>query len=272
MARFELNFEGKSAAIQFARFPAWFAFTIAVLGAVPLSHCVDDVIGVERRDVADSGWRLWRTMASTMGWDVPDSKSPHPHQVFNAIGVAVNLLAVPQNEAEFSLTDRRRRNLKNIMLHFLAVRRITPSEAGSLWGKLSHAATQMFGTYGRAQLAPFVWRQHEDRSNMNLQLEASLVWWLQHLDAYIPRVVQSCLRTRGVVVSYSDGEDAEAGVGVAVWHYHQSRPVAAFLHLPRQIRLLWSNARAQALPSEQLTDIFSIEAVGPRSSSTNFLT
>ena len=185
-----------------------------------------------------SGWRLWRTLSQITGWDIPDSKSPRPNHVFNAIGITVDLEGLPQGNAIFSVSEPQRMSIKPSILPYLFERRITSSEAGFLWGRLGHAATQMFGMYGRARLAPLVRRQHVCRSNLNPQLETSLIWWLQALDEYIPRVVQCCLDHRGVVVSYSDGRGADAGVGVAVWHYDRRRPVAAFLKIPREVRLL----------------------------------
>ena len=69
-------FGGRSTPLNFARFPAWCCYAIAVLAALPSEHCVDDIIGSERRSTIHSGWSLWRCLARHCGWRVPDSKSP----------------------------------------------------------------------------------------------------------------------------------------------------------------------------------------------------
>ena len=61
------------------------------------------------------------------------------------------------------------------------------------------------------------------------------------------------------VVSYSDGEGARAGVGVAVWSSRlPDGPLAAFLEVPDYIRQLWDSGKIT-----DHNDIFLIEAVGP---------
>ena len=144
----------------------------------------------------------------------------------------------------------------------LLARRLSAAEAGRLWGQLGFASSLMFGKFGRARLAPLVRREFEWRANLNPQLEACLRWWLRVLQSHAPRVVPVGLRHRGVVISYSDGEGGGGGVGVAVFHY-SFPPVAAFLKVPREVRLLWSSARSEALPTEEISDIYSIEALGP---------
>ena len=71
-------FGGRSTPLNFARFPAWCCYAMAVLAALPSEHCVDDIIGSERRSTIHSGWALWRCFARHCGWRVPDSKSPPP--------------------------------------------------------------------------------------------------------------------------------------------------------------------------------------------------
>ena len=60
-------------------------------------------------------------------------------------------------------------------------------------------------------------------------------------------------------VSYSDGEGAKAGVGIAIWSPRlPNGPLAAFLEAPAHVRTLWDNGR-----HDDHMDIFLIEAVGP---------
>ena len=73
-----------------------------------------------------------------------------------------------------------------------------------------------------------------------------------------PREVPVCLNEAPLFISYSDGEGETAGVGVALW-FPNGSAVAGFMHLPEQVRQVWSRA---ATCGEHY-DIFEIEAVGP---------
>ena len=258
-----LLFGGKCTPLQFSRCPAWFAFVMAALIALPMSHCVDDMIGVERSSTVMSGWLSWRAIALLTGWDVPDSKSPKPSSAFAVIGAVLDLTGVPSSVALLAITRRRCQALRSMIMEILRSRALSSATAGSLLGKLGFATTQMFGRYGRARLAPFIRRAREKRVHLNTQLEECLAWWLAALGNLMPREIPHSLTDRKVVVSYSDGEGATAGVGVALWHYSLQKPVAAYLKVPRVIRLLWAKAKETAVESERLNDIFSIEAVGP---------
>ena len=89
----------------------------------------------------------------------------------------------------------------------LAKNRLPCGLAGQLWGKLGFAATQMFGRYGRAKLLALNRRQHEAvQSNLNRQLVSALHWWLHTLPCAPARLTPTDLNSRGLVVSYSDGE------------------------------------------------------------------
>ena len=73
------------------------------------------------------------------------------------------------------------------------------------------------------------------------------------------REVPLNLRSKRLVVSYSDGEGTDAGVGVAIWAPDLAQPLAAFICIPREVRLYWSAQRTS--PAKH--DIFQIEAIGP---------
>ncbi|MGB1192278.1 MAG: hypothetical protein ACPG3T_05100, partial [Pseudomonadales bacterium] len=62
-------------------------------------------------------------------------------------------------------------------------------------------------------------------------------------------------------VSYSDGEGTHAGVGVAVWGSTLVHPIAAYLKVPRELRLTWAKQRHRH--STDFRDIFEVEAIGP---------
>ena len=84
------------------------------------------------------------------------------------------------------------------------------------------------------------------------------------MPAHTARTVPRCLRTKGFIITYSDGEGGLAGVGVGLWHYDKRKPLAAYMRVPRNIRRLWVAAKSDsALESKRLGDIFSIKTVGP---------
>ena len=76
-----------------------------------------------------------------------------------------------------------------------------------------------------------------------------------------PRPIPWRLEDRPMVVSYSDGEGSDAGVGVAIWTERLHRPQAGRLDVPKEIRRLWASQRVAA--SGDLYDIQEIEGIGP---------
>ena len=110
-------------------------------------------------------------------------------------------------------------------------------------------------------MRPFIRRQKEARTELNPQLRASLTWWIDTLNhGATPREIPRTLHIT-TYITYSDGEGSDAGVGVAVWGGSLGKPLAAFLTVPREVRLLWT-AQRNFSPAGQ-RDIFEIEAVGP---------
>ena len=68
------------------------------------------------------------------------------------------------------------------------------------------------------------------------------------------------------VVSYSDGEGADAGIGVALWHPSYSRPLAGRTEVPDSVRQTWKQARTcrRSQGSDcEYHGIFEIEVIGP---------
>ena len=93
---------------------------------------------------------------------------------------------------------------------------------------------------------------------MNVQLQSALQWWTRFLKEYRPRSFDCNVRSAHHVISYSDGEGGEGGVGAALWFAHDRPPVAGFLKVPTSIRKLW---RVQK--DRTYRDIFELEAIAP---------
>ena len=61
------------------------------------------------------------------------------------------------------------------------------------------------------------------------------------------------------IVSKSDGEGSEAGVGVALWENKTQVVRAGVLRVPEEVRIVWDRQKNLG----RFNDIFEIEAVGP---------
>ena len=88
-------FGGKSCPVNFARVPDFWCYVMASMGAMGMSHCVDDMLVAERASTISSGYRLWRETVALAGWDVPDKKSPPPSSSCQILGVMSDLPPPP---------------------------------------------------------------------------------------------------------------------------------------------------------------------------------
>ena len=75
--------------------------------ALPITHCVDDIIGVEPSSLAVSGNLAFKLLCEATGWKVSIEKSPQPAGIFQVIGVELDLSEVPEKEAVLKVTARR---------------------------------------------------------------------------------------------------------------------------------------------------------------------
>lgn len=76
-----------------------------------------------------------------------------------------------------------------------------------------------------------------------------------------PRPVPWNMSGRNLIVSYTAGEGADAGVGVAVWSDQLQCPEAGRIDIPPSIRGLWAGQRLRA--TGMYHDIQEVEAIGP---------
>ena len=210
-------FGGKSCLVNFARVPDWCCHALATMAGLATSHCVGDVLAVDRKTTIFSRWLVWRVLAACCGWVVPDSKSPLPSQVHRILGATSDLSLTPCFPPTLSISQDRVSQLTCMIKDVLESGHLHPAMAGKLWGHLGFSCTQMFGRFGRAKLRPFSRRQHEHRRIwLNHQLTSALKWWLEILSCSPPRVIPTNLSERRRIASCSDGEGSEAGVGVAL--------------------------------------------------------
>ena len=65
--------------------------------ALPITHCVDDIIGVKPSSLAVSGNLSFKILCEATGWKTSEEKSPRPASAFQVIGVELDLSEVPSN-------------------------------------------------------------------------------------------------------------------------------------------------------------------------------
>ena len=100
-------FGGKSCLVNFARVPDWCCHALASIAGLAASHCVDDVLAVDRKTTIFSGWLVWRVLAACCGWVVPDEKSPLPSQVHRILGGTSDLSQTPYGPPTLSIAQDR---------------------------------------------------------------------------------------------------------------------------------------------------------------------
>ena len=110
---------GKSAPLNFSRFPEWKAEILASLWAVPATSCVGDVISIERSSTADSGREVWMCLTSATGWLMSLVKSPPPSRQFVVIGVCLDLRPWPMSDPLVSVAEKRLQALDTTMWKIL---------------------------------------------------------------------------------------------------------------------------------------------------------
>ena len=158
------------------------------------------------------------------------------------------------------VTEERKWSLHQMLLRFKSTKRVMPAVAGQFFGKMGFVNCQRFGKYGRAKLRAFSRRQHEPgRYALNPQLESAARWCLSTMHNAPAREIPLNISHMDTIVSYSDGEGADAGVGVAIWSTRlpDMRPQAGFIEVPDCVRQLWQIQRTGPI------DIMETEAVGP---------
>ena len=208
-----------------------------------------------------SAWRIWRAFADCCGWVIPDEKSPMPEDVMTAIGAYTDMSAAPDAPVTLQITEKLRAKALDTIDHTLKTNSIFPAAAAKLCGQLNWTSSAQFGSFGRCKLRPIRRRSLErGRSRVNPQMREALHWWKRTLVESIPRELVAKPADLPLVISYSDGEGGDAGVGVALWSSRlPGGPEAGFMKVPPELRALWSHQRARS----RWNDIYQIEGVAP---------
>lgn len=155
-------------------------------------------------------------------------------------------------------TKKRIESLKEIINAILKAQKLGSGQAASLTGKLGFTTTACFGRFGRCRIKPISKRAYSRAVVLSVKLVVCLQWWLHLFDSFKPRPIPYSLSHLKIVVSYSDGEGGQAGVGAAIW-FGGMRPSAVYTEVPLAVRQFW----CRNSPSDRLNDIFMVEAVGP---------
>ena len=141
-------FGGKSPPGNFTRYAGWLCEVSGSLFALPLTHCVDDVIGVEPEDLAESGNLCFKVRCLTAGWAISPKKAPPPAAKFLVIGVELDLSKTPREEAVLKVAAKRITQLKKILAEIRRKRRLGPGTSASLTGRLGFSLSACFGKFG----------------------------------------------------------------------------------------------------------------------------
>ena len=185
---------------------------LATIAGLATSHCVDDVLAVDRKTNNFLGMACLACLSSLLWLGCTRSKESL------SVTSSSDLSQTPCGPPTLSISQDRFAQLTSMVKDVLESGHLHLAMAGKMWGRLGFSCTQMFRRFGRAKLCPFSRRQHEHRRIwLNHQLTSALKWWLEILSCSPPRVVPTNLSKRRKIVSKSDGEGSEAGVGVALW-------------------------------------------------------
>ena len=136
---------------------------------------------------------------------------------------------------------------------------LSAGAAGKLYGRLSATNSQTHGCFGRAKLSPTKKRQYEHGGGGHLsrQLLSSRWWWYHALAKRVPRPVPfGSMRRSDLVISYSDGEGGDAGVGVVLFGEFPDglQPKPVYLGTPPpKLRELWSLQKSRSKTGATMT-------------------
>ena len=171
---------------------------------IPSLHFVDDVGGAESVASATSACVSFREFCELLGIRVKPSKEQLPAAVQKLLGVWI---ADQGATLEVRPHEGRRRRMVQLIQEILSSDALTPEVAARLAGKLGFLQTSLFGSMGKACLAPIHARASGNSSQanaLNQAIRAALTTMLRIL--HEPLVLSIPLRTEASSTSivYAD--------------------------------------------------------------------
>ena len=113
---------GKSCPVNFTRIPDWCCHALSTFAGLAASHCVDDVLVVDRQTTNLSLWLLWRVLAACCRWIVPNAKKGLlPAQIHRILGAVSDLSQAPAGHKTFSITQDRVAPVSHMLLYHLGI-------------------------------------------------------------------------------------------------------------------------------------------------------
>lgn len=133
---------------------------LGALHAVPAIFCVDDVLVAERAATATSAFVSWRLLASLVGYDGLDSKSPPPASSFRASGALCGFSAFSGSPLLLRPALDHVEKLTASLEFVLAGHSSELALAGHLLGKSNCMSSHFFRKCRKSVLRAFSRRQH----------------------------------------------------------------------------------------------------------------
>lgn len=222
-------FGGRTLPLHFSRNPAWFTHLLSCAYALPRQHCVDDMVGIDRRSIGHQLWQCWRDTAAVTGWEVPDSKSPAPSAECAALGANLDHRGTPDQPSRVWVTKARCISMKTSLMEAFANKHLGCGVASKLWGRLQALSSQLHARFGRAKLGPIKKRQYKHTTSWTPQLDHAVKWWIAALDNLSPRPVPVTLQLLPTVVTVTVRERAQdLASRCTPLGYHQELPSSRY--------------------------------------------
>ena len=222
------SFGWTSAVYNYNRRSRLFNEILTNLFGLPASFYYDDKFGFELMETLESAVKSVKFVHTALGARLAEDKHQSGQQV-EILGVQYDL-----KKLVLRITAKRRRDLINEIGQIIHDNSLTPAAAAKLKGKLSFAATTLWGKVGRAFLLAISERQYsaKQRKGLDSALTSALTMWVRLIAGAKPRQIylgsqkpaDYVLFTDGFAPDPERGENGIAGIGGVLF---QRKPFAA---------------------------------------------
>ena len=121
---------GKSCPVSFSRIQDWCCHALSTFAGLAASHCVDDVLVVDRQTTILSGW-LFLCSGSTLSMDRSKRKKGLlPAQIHRILGAVSDLSQAPAGHPTFTITQDRGAHVSHVLQYNLESGRQHPGVVG----------------------------------------------------------------------------------------------------------------------------------------------